>query len=85
MKQLLARAVESFGEAAMHEAELLDGHLFALQERFAVARRARDVGELVRNQFDLLPATQARLRRDYRSRRELWRRLRRQLLSAKSR
>ncbi|MDB5986642.1 MAG: hypothetical protein JWR16_1695 [Nevskia sp.] len=78
MRRLFGRGVESFGELAMHEAELLDEHFFALQERLAVARKARDVGELLRNQWDLVPATTARLRRNHRQRLALWRRLRQQ-------
>ncbi len=75
MRQILGRAVDGFGELAVHEAGLLDGHWYALQERIAVARKARDVGELIRNQFDLMPATQARLLRNHRKRVALWRRI----------
>lgn len=73
--QRIDRAFENIGQLAMYEAEALDGHLLALREHLLVARKARGVAELLRDQFDLLPATAARLARDHRQRRQLWRRL----------
>ena len=54
VEYLLERAIDSVGQIAMHEAGALDNHLLALRERWAVARKARGVGELLRDQIDLL-------------------------------
>jgi hypothetical protein len=70
---LIDRAFDGFSRIAIHEAESLDGHWLALRERLAVARKARGVGELVRNQIDLLPETRNRVLHDHRVRRDLWR------------
>jgi hypothetical protein len=78
LRQLASRALDGFNQLAVHEAGLLDEHLFALQESVAVARKARSVSELLRNQLDLIPATTARLRRNQRKRLALWRQLRQQ-------
>ena len=43
----------------------LQNLLASLRERLVVARKARSVGELLRNQIDLLPDTHARLLRDH--------------------
>ncbi|GAC1624422.1 MAG: hypothetical protein NVS9B10_10410 [Nevskia sp.] len=67
------RALDGIGQLAMHEAEALDRHVLAVRERVLVARKARGVAELVRNQFDLLPATATRFVQDHRVRRRLWR------------
>jgi hypothetical protein len=73
---LLDRAIDSFGRLAMHEAGVIDGHLDGLRVRWAVARRARSLSELLRDQYDLLPDTRARIARDHRERLRLWRGLR---------
>jgi hypothetical protein len=80
MERLLERTIDSVGQIAMHEAGAIDNHLFALRERLAVARKARGVGELLRDQIDLLPASRNRLAADHRRRLRLWRELRRQLI-----
>ena len=73
MDQLLERAIDGIGQIAMHEAGALDNHLLAMRERWMVARKARGVGELLRDQLDLLPATRLRLVEDHEMRRKLWR------------
>ena len=57
---------------ALHEAGSLQGHLEGVNERFRVARRARNLVELIRDQVDLLPESRNRFRRDQRVRRQLW-------------
>ena len=79
MERLLERAIDGVGQIAMHEAGAFDNHWFALRERLAVARKARGVGELLRDQLDLLPATRARIAEDHQARLRLWRELRRSL------
>lgn len=64
---------------ALHEADSLQGHLNAAHERLRIARRARSVGELLRDQVDLFPESRNRLRRDHQVRRELWRGLARDM------
>ncbi|MFA5940736.1 MAG: hypothetical protein WC809_15370 [Sinimarinibacterium sp.] len=58
---------------AVHEVGAIQAHVAAVGERVRVAHRARGVGELLRNQFDLLPESRNRWRRDQLVRRELWR------------
>ena len=82
VEHLLERAIDSVGQIAMHEAGALDNHLLALRERWAVARKARGVGELLRDQIDLLPATRLRLAEDHELRLKLWRSLARQFNNA---
>ena len=43
--------------------DALSGHWMETEERIAVARKARNVFELVSDQIDLLPETQARMRK----------------------
>ena len=69
----LDRALSDLSLLAVHELDSLGGHWAALRERLVVARKARGVGELLSDQLDLLPETQARLRRDHAIRRELLR------------
>lgn len=71
----LERALDELNVIVRHESESLRRHRMAVDERIRVARRARGISELVRNQFDLLPATAARLAADHQVRRRLWRRL----------
>jgi hypothetical protein len=52
----------------MHELDALSGHVAEVRERLAVARKARGLGDLVRDQVDLLPETRARLTLDQRER-----------------
>lgn len=73
VEHLLEEAIDGVGQIAMHEADALDSHLLALRERWTVARKARGVGELLRDQFDLFPATRLRLAEDHELRRKLWR------------
>jgi hypothetical protein len=67
------RTLQDLRNLTGHEADAITGHWSELAERLAVARRARDVVELVRDQIDLLPETRARLRRDHYRRRTLLR------------
>ncbi len=69
--QMLNTAMDGLSVLVEHENTALDNQLAGLRERLAIARRARTLGELLRNQIDLLPDTQARLRRDHRVRRAL--------------
>jgi len=55
-------------ELFAHERKTWSGHWAELHERLAVARKARNLGELLRDQLDLLPETRARLRGDQRER-----------------
>jgi hypothetical protein len=75
MEELFERALDGASQIAMYEAGALDSLLLALRERWAVARRARGVGELLRDQFDLLPATRLRLSEEHAGRLKLWREL----------
>lgn len=68
------RAAMGLAMIAVHEWGALGAHYSELRERVAVARRARGAGEFLRDQMDLLPETQARLRQDQHVRRELLRR-----------
>ncbi len=69
----LDRLVGGVALITLHEADSVRGHLAGAGERLRVARRARSLGELLRDQVDLLPASRNRLRRDHAVRRELWR------------
>lgn len=81
----LRTARQGLSLLAEHETNALGDHLQALNRRVTIARRARTFGELLRDQFDLLPDTGARLSRNHRSRRALLADLRRELGSALSR
>jgi hypothetical protein len=74
--QRVEPALHGLWRLAEHELNACEGHLLALQEHWRVARRARRTAELVRDQFDLLPATHSRLANDHRQRvkllRQLW-------------
>ena len=69
------RALHDLKQLSRHEADVLSGHWSEVEERFAVARRARDLLELVRDQLDLLPETGARLTRNRQRRRAMLREL----------
>lgn len=75
----LDRVLGGVALIAVHELGSLRGHAAAAGERLRVAQRARGVGELLRDQLDLLPESHNRLRRDHAVRRELWRGLLRDL------
>lgn len=62
------RAIGGLALILLHELDALSGHWAEAHERVAVARKARGLGELVRNQVDLLPETRARLALDHRER-----------------
>jgi len=62
-KHALTLAREGLSLLAEHETNALGDHLQALNRRVRVARKARSLGELLRDQLDLLPDTGARLRR----------------------
>lgn len=63
--QMLNTARDGFSVLVEHESNALDDLVASLRERLVVARKARNLGEFLRNQLDLLPDTQARLRRDH--------------------
>lgn len=71
VNQMLNTAMDGFSVLVEHESNALDNFVASLRERVVVARKARNVGELLRHQIDLLPDTQARLRRDHTMRRQL--------------
>jgi len=77
--QLLHTAVDGFSVLVEHETSAFENLVASFRERVVVARKARNVGELLRNQLDLLPDTQARLHRDHAVRRQLLVGLRRDL------
>ena len=62
------RAAGGLALILMHELDALTGHWAEVRERVAVARKARGLGELLRNQVDLLPETRTRLLLDHRER-----------------
>ena len=62
------RAVGGFALMVMHEIDALTRHGVEVRERLAVARQARGVAQLVREQVDLLAETRARLQLDQRER-----------------
>ena len=80
----LRTAQQGINLLAEHETNALGDHLQALNRRLVVARRARSLGELLRDQFDLLPDTRARLSRNHDGRRALLADLRRQLAATLS-
>jgi len=82
MKALLDQAIDGFSQIVVHEANSIDRHLLALRARVSVARKARGIGELLRDQIDLLPATQLQLMDDHRARVTLWRQLRSRIASS---
>lgn len=73
------RAVGGVALIAVHEANALRGHVSEVSERLRVARRARGVKEIVRDQVDLLPESRNRIRRDHEVRMQLCRGLIRDL------
>ncbi|MDP3858646.1 MAG: hypothetical protein Q8Q73_12880 [Stagnimonas sp.] len=81
-KHALTLAREGLSLLAEHETNALGDHLLALNRRVRVARKARSLGELLRDQLDLLPDTGARLHRDQRLRLQLLTGLRRDLRNA---
>src|SRR6185503_20090817 len=54
-----------------HEIDALSGHWVEVGERLALARKSRGLGDLVRNQVDLLPETRLRLLLDQHERKAL--------------
>lgn len=77
--KLFGLAYEGISLLAEHEGHALGGHWLGLKTRWAVARKARNVGELLRDQYDLLPDTRARFAHDHQVRRALVRGLERDL------
>jgi hypothetical protein len=65
------RAVGGFALILLHEIDAVARHWIEVRERFAVAREARGVRQLVRDQVDLLAETRARLAMDQRERQAL--------------
>ena len=78
------RAVQDLLQLSHHEVDAISGHWSEVGERIAVARRARDVLELLRDQIDLLPETKARLSRNRLRRRALVRGLIKDLIGRSS-
>lgn len=64
----MQRAAGGFTLVLAHEVGALSGHMAEVRERIAVARKARGLVELLRDQADLLPETRARLALDQRER-----------------
>ena len=60
--------IDRITRLAAHESQAAQAHWAALNGRWAVARKARSLPELLRDQLDLLPDTAARLRRDHQTR-----------------
>ena len=69
--EYVGRAVSDLREIGHHEVDAISGHWSEVGERLAVARVARDVVELLRDQVDLFPETRARMRRNRARRRAL--------------
>ena len=69
-RQYASRAFDGLVLLLVNEIDAVAGHWAAARERLAVARQARGIGELIRNQVDLVPETVARLTRDWQRRRE---------------
>lgn len=65
------RAVGGLALIVLHEVDALSRHWIEVRERLEVARKARGLGQLVRDQVDLLEETRARLVLDQRERRAL--------------
>lgn len=65
------RAVGGFVLMMMHELDALSRHTVDVRERLLVARKARGLAQLLRDQVDLLAETRARLQLDQRERRAL--------------
>lgn len=65
------RAVGGLALVLLHEWDALWRHGIALRERLVLARRARGVSQLLREQADLLAETRARLAMDHHERRAL--------------
>lgn len=72
-RHLLDRLIGNVSLIALHEAGALEGHATALAERVRLARRARGVAALLREQLDLIPEERNRWRDDHAARRALWR------------
>jgi hypothetical protein len=65
------RAVGGLALIVLHEVDALSRHWIDVRERMDVARKASGLGQLVREQVDLLDETRARLHLDQRERRAL--------------
>lgn len=72
----LLTARQGLSQLAEHETNALGDHLEALNRRVRIARKARSLSELLRDQLDLIPDTRARLRRDQQRRSRLLEQLR---------
>lgn len=73
VNQMLNTAKDGFAVLVEHETNALGNLVASLRERVRVARQARNVSELLRNQLDLLHDTHARLSHDHSLRGELLR------------
>ena len=78
-RQMLNTAMDGLSVLIEHESNALDNLRKSLSERWTVAGKARGIGELLRDQIDLVPDTQSRLMRDQQLRSELLRGFRRDL------
>lgn len=72
LRDPFGRLLDGLSLIALHEADALNAHLNAAGERLRLARQARSVRELWRDQVDLLPESRNRLRDDHAVRRRLW-------------
>ena len=70
-QQMLNIAMDGLSVLVEHENNALEDLRCSLRERWVIATKARGIGELLRHQIDLLPDTQARLRRNHKVRRQL--------------
>lgn len=63
--------VSGIEDLASHEWAALRGHGQALIARFDVARQASSIGQLIRDQVDLLPESRLRIRRNAEARQRI--------------
>lgn len=76
---MLNTAMDGLSVLIEHESNALENLRKSFGERWIVAGKARGIGELLRDQIDLVPDTQSRLWRDQQLRSELLRGFRRDL------
>jgi hypothetical protein len=68
----LDRVLGGIAMLALHEASSVQGHVDAALERLRLAREARGLRQLLREQVDLLPEERNRWHHDQQVRRALW-------------
>lgn len=70
-RQMLHIAMDGLSVLVEHESTALENLRSSLRERWVIASKSRGLGELLRDQIDLLPDTRARLQRDHAVRSQL--------------